>query len=31
MQSGVIYRYNSNLHCVDSFAVGIIPNSFVFK
>jgi len=31
MQSGMIYRFNSNLYCLDSFAVGIIPNSFVFK
>ncbi len=31
MQAGVIYRYNSNLTCIDSFAVGICPNSFVFK
>ncbi|MDD3741760.1 MAG: YncE family protein [Bacteroidales bacterium] len=31
MQSGVIYRYNSAAQCVDSFRVGIIPNSFVFK
>ncbi|MDR2009235.1 MAG: YncE family protein [Bacteroidales bacterium] len=31
MQSGVIYRYNANKECVDTFEVGIIPNSFVFK
>jgi glutamine cyclotransferase len=31
MQSGVIYRYNSSAECIDSFSVGIIPNSFVFK
>ncbi len=31
MQSGVIYRFNANALCVDTFDVGIIPNSFVFK
>jgi len=31
MQSGVVYRYNSAKECIDSFSVGIIPNSFVFK
>jgi hypothetical protein len=31
MQNGVIYRYNSNKEPLDSFKVGIIPNSFVFK
>ena len=31
MQSGKIYRYNAGKVFVDSFNVGIIPNSFVFK
>ncbi len=31
MQSGVIYRYNPNAQCTDTFTVGITPNSFVFK
>lgn len=31
MQSGVIYRYSPNAVCTDTFNVGIIPNSFVFK
>ena len=31
MQSGVIYRYDPNSQCTDTFTVGITPNSFVFK
>ena len=31
MQSGVVYRYNSDKVCIDRFNVGVIPNSFVFK
>lgn len=31
MQSGVVYRYNASKVCLDTFNVGIIPNSFVFK
>lgn len=31
MQSGVVYRFNSSAVCTDTFNVGIIPNSFVFK
>lgn len=31
MQAGVVYRYNSKKEIIDSFSVGIIPSSFVFK
>lgn len=31
LQAGKVYRYCSNKKLIDSFNVGIIPNSFVFK
>ncbi len=31
MQSGVVYRFSAATICTDTFNVGIIPNSFVFR